>query len=161
MLRLITEVRPQIARTALHLRSLESAMAHPGIDTDERRVREAAADRAARSAILRRDGARALGENLAFSEVSGERLCQSTGLSRATFYQYFEDKADLLSTGRCCPSWRQRSTRPTSTARYGRRWIAACGSGPMGSRSTSVRASRAGSRILPSTRTRPHGGSDG
>jgi AcrR family transcriptional regulator len=32
-----------------------------------------------------------------YAEISVERLCQEAGTSRATFYQYFEDKGDLLS----------------------------------------------------------------
>lgn len=44
-------------------------MAHPGTETDDRLVREAAADRAARSETMRRDGARGLGENLEQADV--------------------------------------------------------------------------------------------
>jgi AcrR family transcriptional regulator len=38
-----------------------------------------------------------LNAGAAYSEVSVERLCEEAGISRATFYQYFEGKGDLLS----------------------------------------------------------------
>lgn len=40
---------------------------------------------------------RILQSGTTYSEVSVERLCRETGVSRVTFYQYFQDKADLLS----------------------------------------------------------------
>jgi AcrR family transcriptional regulator len=38
-----------------------------------------------------------LDRGMIYAEISVERLCQEAGTSRATFYQYFEDKGDLLS----------------------------------------------------------------
>jgi AcrR family transcriptional regulator len=40
---------------------------------------------------------RLLERRMSYAEISVERLCQEAGTSRATFYQYFEDKGDLLS----------------------------------------------------------------
>jgi TetR/AcrR family transcriptional regulator, ethionamide resistance regulator len=40
---------------------------------------------------------RLLEQGLSFAEISVERLCREAGTSRATFYQYFQDKGDLLS----------------------------------------------------------------
>lgn len=37
-----------------------------------------------------------MGEGLAFTEISVDRLASEAGISRATFYVYFEDKAQLL-----------------------------------------------------------------
>lgn len=37
-----------------------------------------------------------LGEGESFTELSVERLVQAAGMSRSTFYVYFEDKGDLL-----------------------------------------------------------------
>ena len=39
---------------------------------------------------------RMLGEGASFTELSVERLVQAAGMSRSTFYVYFEDKGDLL-----------------------------------------------------------------
>jgi AcrR family transcriptional regulator len=38
-----------------------------------------------------------LGQGESFTEISVERLAAAGGLSRSTFYVYFEDKADLLA----------------------------------------------------------------
>ncbi|MCK9248040.1 MAG: TetR/AcrR family transcriptional regulator [Solirubrobacteraceae bacterium] len=40
---------------------------------------------------------RLLGEGESFTEISVERLVSEAGISRSTFYVYFEDKGDLLS----------------------------------------------------------------
>jgi AcrR family transcriptional regulator len=40
---------------------------------------------------------RLLAGGATYAEISVERLCKEAGTSRATFYQYFEDKGDLLS----------------------------------------------------------------
>ncbi len=40
---------------------------------------------------------RLLGEGENFTEISVERLVSEAGISRSTFYVYFEDKGDLLS----------------------------------------------------------------
>lgn len=40
---------------------------------------------------------RMLDAGVSFSELSVERLCQEAGISRGTFYLYFEDKGELLS----------------------------------------------------------------
>lgn len=40
---------------------------------------------------------RILHDGTPYAEISVERICRATGISRATFYQYFRDKADLLS----------------------------------------------------------------
>ena len=40
---------------------------------------------------------RLLGEGESFTEISVERLVSEAGMSRSTFYVYFEDKGDLLS----------------------------------------------------------------
>jgi AcrR family transcriptional regulator len=39
---------------------------------------------------------RLMGEGLAFTEISVDRLATEAGISRATFYVYFEDKGQLL-----------------------------------------------------------------
>jgi len=39
---------------------------------------------------------RLMGEGLAFTELSVDRLASEAGISRATFYVYFEDKSQLL-----------------------------------------------------------------
>jgi AcrR family transcriptional regulator len=41
---------------------------------------------------------RLMGEGLAFTELSVDRLATEAGISRATFYVYFEDKGQLLRT---------------------------------------------------------------
>jgi AcrR family transcriptional regulator len=41
---------------------------------------------------------RLLERGVSYAEISVERLCEEAGTSRATFYQYFEDKAELLTT---------------------------------------------------------------
>ncbi len=40
---------------------------------------------------------RLLGQGESFTEISVERLVSEAGISRSTFYVYFEDKGDLLS----------------------------------------------------------------
>ncbi len=37
-----------------------------------------------------------LGDGLGYTEVSVEALCEQSGVSRSTFYSYFEDKGHLL-----------------------------------------------------------------
>ncbi len=44
---------------------------------------------------------RLLGEGESFTEISVERLVQAAGISRSTFYVYFEDKGDLLRAWYC------------------------------------------------------------
>jgi len=39
-----------------------------------------------------------LDEGESFTEMSVERLVSEAGISRSTFYVYFEDKGDLLRT---------------------------------------------------------------
>lgn len=39
---------------------------------------------------------RLMGDGLAFTELSVDKLATAAGMSRATFYVYFEDKSDLL-----------------------------------------------------------------
>jgi AcrR family transcriptional regulator len=50
---------------------------------------------ALREALLVAAG-RLLRQGQSFTEISVERLCATAGVTRTTFYVYFEDKADLL-----------------------------------------------------------------
>jgi AcrR family transcriptional regulator len=63
-------------------------------------TRKALANRKQRRAEIERQlldaTERLMGEGLAFTELSVDRLATEAGISRATFYVYFEDKGELL-----------------------------------------------------------------
>jgi AcrR family transcriptional regulator len=77
---------------------------------------------------------RLVSDGLSFTELSVERLATEAGVSRSTFYVYFDDKAALLTAWlaevidevtEAAQGWWASLTRPTGLT-CGQRWPTSC-----------------------------------